>query len=399
MKDILILGGGFAGVWSAASAIRLARNVGADRREIRVRMISAGDDLIIRPRLYEPQPDNMRVPLDRLLGPIGVNRINASVTAIDVNTRTVTARDFDGSRITANYDRLVLTSGSQLVRPALPGTQHIFDIDTIDAAIALDAHLAGLPRHTDSAGRYTAVVVGAGFTGLELATELATRLRDIAGHSADVRIVLVERAEVCGPELGDAPRSYIEEALDNLQIERRLGRTVVAATADTVTLSDGEIIPTATVVWTAGMAASPLTSHVALNRDPLGRVYVDRYMRVADLPTVYAAGDTAHATGDDGRPTVQSCQHAQQMGKCAGHNAAADLLDQPMLTFAADPYSTCVDLGTAGAITTSGCQRVVTSAGRAAKATKQEINTQLIYPPTDSAEALLAKAAHFSNSA
>lgn len=393
VKDILILGGGFAGVWSAAGAVRLARSVGAD--DLRVRLISTGDDMVVRPRLYERNPDKMRISLDSLLDPIGVNRINARVEFIDADAQTVIARGHDGAPVTATYDRLVLATGSQLRRPAFPGAAHAFDIDTLDAAVALDAHLHQLPKR-DEAGRYTAVVVGAGFTGLEIATELAGRLQDIAGSNT-VRVILVERAEVVGPELGDAPRPFIIDALNTLNVERRLGRTLVSATTDKVILDDGEVIPAATVVWTVGMAASPLTAQIPGERDRFGRLIVDEYLRVT--PTVYAAGDTAAAIADEGHSTIQSCQHAQPMGKYAGHNVAADLLGLPMLPFTADPYSNCIDLGAAGALMTVGWDRVVEKDGAPAKALKQAINTYWIYPPADSAEALLAKAGQFSNGA
>jgi len=393
MKDALILGGGFAGVWSAAGAVRLARTAGRDR--LRVRLISASDDMVIRPRLYERNPDKMRIDLDRLLKPIGVERLNARVESIDTASQTVMARGADGALVTASYDRLVLATGSQLNRPAFPGAAHAFDIDTLDAAVALDAHLHHLPQLSTPA-RYTAVVVGAGFTGLEIATELVGRLGDVAAGQ-EVRVILVERAEVPGPELGYAPRPVIIEALDTLGVERRLGRTVAKATETQVTLDDGEVIPAATLIWTVGMSASPLTTQIPAERDRFGRLLADEYLRVT--PTVYAAGDTAAAVAGGGHPTIQSCQHAQPMGKYAGHNVAADLLGLPMLPFTADPYSNCIDLGDAGALTTVGWERTVEKAGPEAKAMKHAINTQWIYPPTDSADALLAKAAHFSNSA
>ena len=181
MKEILILGGGFAGVWTAAGATRVLRAAGRIAADIRVRVISNTDDLVIRPRLYERNPDKMRVPLDGILGPIGVDRLNADVKEISFDQRAVTVRGRDGRTLTAFYDRLVLATGSQLIAPNFPGAEHVFNIDTIDAAVALDSHLHQLPKRTQSSAQYTVVVVGAGFTGLEIATELGERLRDIAG--------------------------------------------------------------------------------------------------------------------------------------------------------------------------------------------------------------------------
>lgn len=400
MKNVLVIGGGFAGVWSAAGAVRAAREAGSAGEELRVTLVSGGDDLVVRPRLYEDDPESMRVPLDRVLGPIGVRRLTATVTGIDTDARTVRAVGRDGDELTLPYDKLVLAAGSRLIRPDFPGAHDVFDIDTLPAAATLDHHLRRLPRRPASAGLYTAVVVGAGFTGLEIATVLGERLRAIAdeqGTGEQVRVVLADRADIVGPELGPGPRPQIESAIDALKIERRLGRTVVSVTPEEVTLSDGEVIPAATVVWTAGMAASPLTAQIPAERDRQGRLIVDPYLRVPGVPDVYAAGDTAAALAEEGHYTVQSCQHAQPMGKFAGHNVAADLLGTAPLPFAPDPYTNCLDLGPAGAVATEGWDRTVLTTGEEAKTLKQNINTLWIYPPVDDPEQILAQAGRFSN--
>lgn len=332
MKDVLIIGGGFAGVWSAAGAVRAAREAGAAGDGIRVTLVSGGDDLVIRPRLYEDAPEGMRVALDRVLGPIGVRRVTATVTGIDTEAHMVRAVGRAGEEVDLAYDKLVLATGSQVVRPDFPGSQDVFDVDTLSTAAALDNHVRRLPQQAPSLGRYTAVVVGAGFTGLEIATALSGRLHSIAdphGAAEEVRVVLVDRADVMGPELGPGPRPNIDDAIEELKIDRRLGRTVSSVTRQDVTLSDGEVLPAATVVWTAGMAASPLTAQIPGERDRLGRLSVDAHLQVIGVPDVYAAGDTALASAEEGHTTTQSCQHALPMGKFAGHNVAADLLGSP----------------------------------------------------------------------
>lgn len=397
MKDILVIGGGFAGVWSAAGAVRAIREAGG---EARVTLVSGGDDLVVRPRLYEEDPQSMRVSLDRVLGPIGVRRVTATVTGIDTASHTVRAVERAGKELTLSYDKLVLATGSRLVVPDFPGAQHLFDIDTLPAAAAFDHHLRQLPQRAPSPGRYTAVVVGAGFTGLEIATALVERLRTIAqagGADEEVRVVLVDRTDVIGPELGPGPRPHLVGALDELKIEQRLGRTVASATPEHVTLSDGEVIAAATVVWTAGMVASSLTEQIPAERDRLGRLSVDAYLRVTGVPDVYAAGDTAVALADDGHDTTQSCQHALPMGKFAGHNVVADLLMTEPIPFTPDPYSTCLDLGPAGAVVTQGWDRTVQMTGEDAKNLKRDINSLWIYPPVDDPEELLAQAGRFSN--
>lgn len=146
MAHVMIIGGGFAGVWSAAGAA-LARG----DADLRITLIAPNEHLVLRPRLYEPEPDLAKVELSRILEPIGVEHLRASVSTIDTDRRVVVA---DGEEI--GYDRLVLAAGSKLVQPqGLPGAERFFDIDTLDGARRLTDHL----RDRED---YSAVVVGAG---------------------------------------------------------------------------------------------------------------------------------------------------------------------------------------------------------------------------------------------
>jgi NADH:quinone reductase (non-electrogenic) len=161
MNGVLIIGGGFAGVWAAAAGVLAAGDT-----DLPVTLVTQGDDLVIRPRLYETDPARMRVPLDRILGPIRVRRVAATVTGIDTAAHRVRVVERGGTSAVLRYDRLVLASGSRLVVPRLPGAEHLFDVDTLPAATALHNHLLGMADAAGAPGGFTAVVVGAGFTGL-----------------------------------------------------------------------------------------------------------------------------------------------------------------------------------------------------------------------------------------
>jgi NADH dehydrogenase len=363
MAYVVIIGGGFAGVWSAAGAA-LAR---ADA-DVRITLIAPNRHLVLRPRLYEPDPELATVELSRILGPIGVEHLRASVRTIDTERRLVVA---DGEAI--GYDRLVLAAGSKLVRPrGLPGAERLFDIDTLDGARRLTDHLRGR-------NDYSAVVVGAGFVGLEAATALAAR----------GRVLLVDRAEVVGDQLGPGPRREIEAALDELRVQRRLGTTVTEVGDGYVILAGGTKVAADAVVWCTGIRASELTSQLCDRLDDLGRVPVDRHLRA--LPEVFVAGDTAAAAFDAQRTVMQSCQHASPLGKVAGYNAVADLLGVPMRDFTPGPYVTCLDLGGAGAVFTRGWDRKVMASGAEGAEVKKRIN-QHIHPPVDDAQKILAAA-------
>jgi NADH dehydrogenase len=393
VQNILVIGGGFAGVWCAAGAVRTCREAGVPEGNVRVTLVDPGDDLVIRPRLYEPDPQRMRVSLDRVLGPIGVRRIAATVTGIDTTARTATAVGRDAGALELGYDRLVLATGSRVLRPTLGGSHHLFDVDTMPSAAALHAHIVRLPETDHDEGRFTAVVIGAGFTGLEVATEMVDRLRAAAG-GRPVRVVLVERAAVVGPELGAGPRAQILEALAETGVEARLGVRLASLDATGVVLSDGEVIPARTVIWTAGMRASSLTAQVPGELDALGRLRVDEFLEVVGVPGVYAAGDTAAALAEPGHVVMQSCQHAVPQGKFAGVNVASDLLGLPRVPFAPDPYVTCLDLGSYGAVLTVGWDRVVQQTRGEAKSLKRSINADWIYPPVDDAATILRHADH-----
>jgi NADH:ubiquinone reductase (H+-translocating) len=167
---------------------------------------------------------------------------------------------------------------------------------------------------------------------------------------------------------------------------------VVALDESSVTLSDGQRIESATVIWAAGMHASALTTQIRAERDRSGRLLVDRNLRVPEVPSVFAAGDTGRAATDDlGNISLMSCQHANRLGAAAGKNAAADLLGLPLEPYQQKNYVTCLDLGSSGAVFTRGWDRQIELTGDKAKAFKREINTQWIYPPlADRAKAFAA---------
>jgi NADH:ubiquinone reductase (H+-translocating) len=392
-QRILIVGSGFAGLWGALGAARVLENEGkADAVEIA--LISPEPMLHMRPRLHESEPVLMGTPIADHLAAAGVRYIQGTVERIHKRDRHVQAVAATGERISVGYDRLLLTTGSKMYRPKVPGLQqHAFSVDQYDEAVELDRHLKGLAALPQSAARDTVVVVGGGFTGIEVATEMPARLRTILGENTTPRVVLIERAEEIGPELGSGPRPLIEEALDKLGVECLLGSAVVSLDENGVTTADGTRIDAMTVVWTGGMRASALTEQIAAQLDPLGRLHVAPDLRVNDTPGIFAAGDVAFAaTDDDGNHAMMACQHAINMGRYAGHNIAADLLGLATIPYRQPFYVTCLDLGGWGAVYTEGWERTVKMRGAEAKALKTQINTKWIYPPAADRAALLEAA-------
>lgn len=391
---IVIIGAGFAGMYAALSAARLRDIQGVSPEKLEIALVAPEPTLVVRPRLYEPKPETLTAPLQDVLKAIDVVYVQGHAEAIDTKSGVVEIAATQGARKKLSYDRLVVATGSRLFRPNVPGlAEHGFSVDQLDDAIALDRHLHKLSSRPASKARNTVVVAGGGFTGIEAATEVPSRLREILGKDAQLRVVIVDRNEAIAPDMGAGPRPIIQDALRKLGVETRLGVGVASLDKSGVTLSSGEHIECETVIWAAGMRAAPLTTQIPAERDQFGRLLVDRDLRVPSASGVFATGDAARAACDDvGNYALMSCQHATRMGAFAGNNAAAELLGVPTRPYHQKAYVTCLDLGEAGALFTRGWERTVEMVGDVAKKTKQEINTVWIYPPKAERAAALASA-------
>jgi NADH dehydrogenase len=392
LTAVVVIGSGFAGLWAALGAARRLDELAVPAGTVDITVLSATAFHDIRVRNYEADLSACRIPLADLLDPARVAHVVAEVTAIDTGARTVTA----SGGVTYGYDRLVLASGSHVVKPTVPGLVKFgFDVDTHDGALALQRHLQKLAGAPPTPAAATVVVVGAGLTGIEAACELPTRLRaPFSRGGLTPRVILIDRNAAVGSDMGPSARPVIERALSDNGVETRTAVGVTEVTERGVSLSSGERLAAATVVWCAGMRASPLTEQLPVPRDRLGRVQVDDCLRVVGVPGVFAAGDVAAARMDDEHLSVMSCQHGRPMGRYAGYNVISDLFEEPLLGLRIPWYVTVLDLGPAGAVYTEGWDRTVVSTGAAAKATKQTINTRRIYPPLtgDRAELLAAAA-------
>ncbi|HEU4430111.1 MAG TPA: FAD-dependent oxidoreductase, partial [Myxococcota bacterium] len=319
-----------------------------------------------------PEPTQLAVDVRPHLAAVGVRFAHGEVRAFGCEGVSLAAGE------TIASERVVLAAGSDALPPPIAGfAEHGMLLDTRADAERLREAVAALPA------RAPVVVIGAGFTGVELAAELAERQH----------VVLVERARELAPSLGDGPRPAIAAALAELGVELRLGASIASVDAGGVTLADGAPIPARAVFWTGGLRASPLTQQVAAERDEAGRLVVDEFLCVPDAPWLFAAGDVAAAIAAPGRTTLMSCQYAMPTGCVAGHNAVRSLLDLPLAPFSAPTYTTCLDLGRAGAMLSFGFERRVARTGNEAKIVKRFINGRVILPPPAERAALLAAAA------
>ena len=354
---VLVVGSGFAGFHCMR---RLEKHLPPDAADLL--LASSADYLLYSPLLPNVaagvvEPRHIAIGLHATLDRARV--LLGHVVAVDVQGQTATLRRLDGSEHELAWDRLVLAPGGITRTFNIPGVaEHGLGLKTLAEAAYLRDHVL---RELDSADAAddpsrrraccTFVVVGAGYSGTETAAQMQlVTMRAAAEYPRlrpdDIRWVLVDLAPRVLPELGRRLGDGAMAVLRRRGVEVRLGTTVEEATGDAVRLSDGETIPTHTLVWCTGVAPSPLIETLGLPTER-GRLKVGANLQVPDHPEVFAFGDAA-AVPDLTRPgelTGQTAQHAQRQGRTAARNVAASLGFGKAVDYRHRDLGFAVDLG------------------------------------------------------
>jgi NADH dehydrogenase len=333
---VVVVGGGFAGFHAARS---LSKRLGDDAEIV---LVSATDYFLYLPLLPEVaagvlEPRRIAVPLAASLR--GVDVVLGEVDDVDLEARRVGWVDPEGGRRSITYDRLLLAVGSVNKLLPIPGVgAHAHGFRTLAEAMYLRDHItrqielaAATDDRAERTARCTFVVVGAGYTGTEVAAQGVLFTDQLVAahpalHDQPVRWMLLDLAERVLPELDDRLSRTADRVLRERGVEVRMGQSVEEAGHDGVRLTTGEDVPTRTLVWCVGVRADPLVEGLGLKTDK-GRVVVDEFMRVPGHPEVFACGDAA-AVPDVTRPgsaTAMTAQHAQRQGALVGRNIAASL--------------------------------------------------------------------------
>ena len=246
-------------------------------------------------------------------------------------------RSLDGTEEPLRYDQLVVALGSVSRTLPIPGlAEHAMALKSLPEAIALRNHvirtleIAETLEDGDARREYlTYVFVGAGYAGLEGLAELQDFAADVMDlyprcSVTGMRWILVEATERVMPEIGPKLADFAVRELRARGIEIRTKTTLDAVTARSATLSDGEVVPTRTVVWTAGVKPNPVIAELGLPLTDKGRIDTDSRLQVKGLHNVWAIGDGA-AVPDParkGQPCPPTAQHAIRQGRVVGRNVA-----------------------------------------------------------------------------
>nr|MDT0662725.1 FAD-dependent oxidoreductase [Micromonospora sp. DSM 115978] len=325
---IIVLGAGYTGTIAAG---RLARKLHRD--DVAITLVNAEPDFVERVRMHQVAAgqDLKPRPLREMLVGTGVELRLATVAGVDVDRRTVTVVDEGGTGELA-YDTLVYALGSGWDPQGVPGTaEHADQIASRPGALRLRRRLAGL------AADQTVVVVGAGLTGLEAATELAEA-------RPDLDVALAARAEI-GDWLSPKGRAHLRKVLKTLKITGYEHSAIASVEANRVVTADGRVIPAAVTVWTTGFAVHPVAAATALEVTGTGQIVVDATMRSVSHPDVYAIGDAAMVMGPGGKPLRMSCASGTPTAWQAADAIAARLTGGKVPSTSIRYYNQCISLG------------------------------------------------------
>lgn len=391
-KKLLIIGAGFAGFWSAISAIRQIRDIEKED-QLEITVINRDKYLTVRPRLYETSLKGLRVDLEKYFTPLSIELIIGKVEVINPLEKEVNVFTDNGLRI-KNYDYLILASGSTLKALNIPGIEQSFNVDTYINAKKLEQHLVTLAESGFSKeGATTFLVVGSGLTGLEMVTTIEEKVQmlnsEFSGDQKKFKVVLIEKNKEIADYYSSEAQSYILETLEKKNVEIVSDTYIISIENDTVLLNDGTTIKSGTVIFCNGMVASSLTNFFEGKRDEQGRLHVDNNLKLAEYSIVIVSGDVANLSiNSDGKSSIMACQCSMDLGKWAGHNAVNDLFSNPLKPYINNNYGTCLDLGQEDGLLTSGFERKLLMKGCQAKQIKTMITTQGIYPPETLEETL-----------
>ncbi|MFB1482318.1 NAD(P)/FAD-dependent oxidoreductase [Corallococcus sp. RDP092CA] len=348
-KRVLILGGGFAGMYAA---LHLERRLGK-RDDVEVTLVSRDNYFLFTPMLHEVAASDLNataivISLRKLLPHLTF--VEGDVSGLDLEAKKVTVAHggLDGHSHTLDYDCVVLALGSETNFFGKPGPRdHALTMKTLGDAMLLRNCLIDRLEEADAdcvtAGQrdaiVTFVVVGGGFAGVETAGAINDFIHGALPfypniQHANVRVMLLHGGQEVLPELGKDLGAYTRKKLIENGVEVRTGIHVKDVTEAGVELPDGTVVPTKTVVWTAGVTPPRLLETLPCER-VRGRLKVNERLEVPGFPGVWALGDCA-AVPDltrGGEPCPPTAQHALRQGLAVARNVCAALKGQPGKAF------------------------------------------------------------------
>ena len=355
---VVILGGGYGGVYTALALQRAAR-----QGRIELSLVSRDNFFLFQPMLAEVVSGNIEAP--HIVSPIRrlcrfTSFSQAEIEAIDVENRNVIigyAGQPDYSYIP--YDHLVIAVGSDTDLSALPGmSEHAFPFKTLGDAFFLRSHLIEvLERAEVEADReekrklLTFVVTGGGYTGVEVAAEINDFTREAARSyrhvdPQEIKVILLQGRDRILLELSEELAAFSHRLLERRGIEIRLNTRIRSATAESAIISDEDVIPTRTLVAAIGAAPNRLLDSLPCRRDSRGRLVADQTLAVPGYPGLWGVGDCAAIPDvQNGETYPPTAQYAVREARHLARNILATINGSGARPFSHGSFGVFVPLG------------------------------------------------------
>jgi NADH dehydrogenase len=352
---IVILGGGFGGVYTARHLERQLRRV----RGVEVVLISRDNYFLMTPLLFDVCTGtlglhNCSSPVRAALRSSRV--VEATVTGVDIDRRVVSV-EADGEEQEIEYDHLVLALGGIANQRSIPGSETAFPFKSLADAAILRNHVLEQLERADAEPdpdrkqrRLTFAVIGGGLVGVELFGEVTAFVHKVLRlyprvREDELRFVLLQHGDRVMPEVDPELAAYAEALLRTRPgVEVRTGTDVKRVEPGRVVLGD-TAIEAGTIVLAAGILPNPLIATLPLTRDWRGRLAVEATMRIPDRPEVWALGDCAAVPDRHGNPYPTLAQHAIRQAKVLARNIVAVLNGREPKPFVYDTLGIMASLG------------------------------------------------------
>ncbi|MBV8139127.1 MAG: NAD(P)/FAD-dependent oxidoreductase [Deltaproteobacteria bacterium] len=344
ITQIVVLGGGFAGVYAA----RRMEKLFARRDDVQILLVSRNNFLLMTPLLFEVCSGKLEMSACSISIRTFLRRvefIEASVQAIDLDRRTVLVSSEATSQRELRYDHLVFALGSLTNTSRIDGSELAFTFKTLADAILLRNHIiermerAEVESDTNLRRRdLTFVVIGGGLVGVEVFGELSAFMDEVLRHYRRIRrdeiqLHLLEAGERIMPEISEQLASYSARVLSRrVGVTIRTSAPVERITPGCVHLKD-EVLQASTIILSAGTIPSPTLAKLPLEKDRRGKIQVDATMRCKQRPELWAVGDCASIPDPDGRPYPELAQHAMREATVVGENIYAAVNGSPLRPF------------------------------------------------------------------
>ena len=343
---ICILGGGFGGLYTA---LRLSQLPWEKPQQPEIILVDQNDRFLFTPLLYELLTGELQTweiapPYEELLVNTGVRFTQAAVAGINVEERQVQLHD--GPEFA--YERLVLAMGGETPMDMAPGvTEYAIGFRTIADAYRLEERLRILEESDRE--KIRVAIVGAGYSGVELACKLAERLGDRG------RLRLIEMSDMILRTSTDFNRDAAHKALNDRKVWIDLETSVASVEPDAISLlykAQVDSIPVDIVLWTVGTRVAPVVRSLSLKQSQRGQLVVTPTLQTVDHPEIFALGDLADCRDAEGQQVPNTAQSAFQQADYTAWNIWASLTGRPLLPFRYQQLGEMMTLGTDNATLT-----------------------------------------------